>query len=83
VAAGVRHVGHRADIDYTAYPFDRVRLPAYSTVNLSAEGDVVGTPDRTATLTLRVENLLDASYQEAANFPARGRTVWIGARARF
>jgi vitamin B12 transporter len=78
---GVRHAGSRADIDYTA--FERVRLPAYSTVNLSAEGDVVGTPDRTATLTVRVENLLDAWYQEAANFPARGRTIWLGARAKF
>jgi vitamin B12 transporter len=78
---GIRHVGGRADIDYTA--FERVRLAAYSAVNLSAEGDVLGTPDRTATLALRVENLLNASYQEAANFPARGRTIWLGARARF
>jgi outer membrane receptor protein involved in Fe transport len=78
---GVRHAGSRADIDYTA--FERVRLPAYSVVNLSAEGDLIRTPDRTATLTLRVENLLDAPYQEAVNFPARGRTIWLGARARF
>ncbi len=83
LAAGVRHVGHRADIDYTEYPYQRVQLPAYSTLSLSAEGDVLGAVDRTATLTLRVENLLDASYHEAVNFPARGRTVWLGARARF
>jgi len=81
VGLGVRHAGSRADIDYTS--FERVRLPGYSVVNLSAEGDVVGMPHRTATLTLRVENLLDGSYQEAVNFPARGRTVWVGARARF
>ena len=83
LAVGARHVGRRADIDYTEYPYRRVVLPAYSTLNLSTEGDVLGPPDRTATLTLRLENLLNASYQEAVNFPARGRTVWLGARARF
>lgn len=83
VSAGVRHVGHRADIDYAEYPYERVRLPAVTTMSLSAEGDILAAADRTATLTLRVENLLDARYQEAANFPARGRTMWLGARARF
>ncbi|MBI2072992.1 MAG: TonB-dependent receptor, partial [Gemmatimonadetes bacterium] len=79
----VRHVGRRGDLDYSEYPFRRVGLNAYSTVGLSAEGDVLEAVGRTVTLTLRVDNLLDASYQEAVNFPARRRTVWVGARARF
>lgn len=83
LSLGVRHVGRRADIDYADYPYQRVGLPAYTTVGFSAEGDVLRTVDRAATLTLRVENLLGADYQEAMNFPARGRTVWVGARARF
>jgi outer membrane cobalamin receptor len=31
-------------------------------------------------LLLRVENLLDANYQEVRNYPARGRTVLAGVR---
>ncbi len=83
VALGVRYVGRRADLDYTGYPPGRVMLPAYSTVGVSAEGDVVRAGDRAMTLTLRVENLLDAAYQDAVNFPARRRTLWLGAKAKF
>lgn len=83
LALDMRYVGRRADLDYTGYPPMRVTLAGYTTVGVSAEGDVLPTADRQVTLTLRVENLLDAAYQEAANFPARRRTVWLGARARF
>lgn len=83
LAVGIRHVGSRADLDYTDYPPTRVLLPAYSMVSLSAEGDVLTGADRAITLTVRLENLLDAAYQEAVNFPARRRTAWLGARARF
>jgi vitamin B12 transporter len=83
LGGGVRYLGARADIDYAEYPFQRVKLPGHVTLALSAEGDVFQAADRTATVTLRVDNLLDASYQEAAHFPARGRTLWLGARARF
>jgi hypothetical protein len=31
--------------------------------------------------TVRVENLFDLEYAEIVNFPARGRTVIVGARA--
>ena len=30
----------------------------------------------------RVENALDRRYEEVLHFPARGRTVWIGASYR-
>jgi outer membrane cobalamin receptor len=78
-----RHVGARADLDYTGYPPARVVLPAYGTVSLSLEGDVLSAEDRSVTLTARVEDLFDTPYQEVVNFPARRRTVWLGARARF
>ena len=58
-------------------------LPAYGTVSLSLEGDVLSAGDRSVTLTARVEDLFDTPYQEVLNFPARRRTVWLGARARF
>jgi len=82
LALAVRHVGRRQDVDYSGFPGARVSLPAYATVGIGAESDVLESSDRALTLTLRVENLLDAPYQEAVNFPARRRTVWLGARAR-
>jgi len=82
-ALSVRHVGTRADLDYTGYPPARVALPGYATVGVSVESDVLSAPGRVFTLTARVENALNAAYQEAANFPARGRTGWLGVKARF
>jgi vitamin B12 transporter len=82
-ALSVRHVGARADLDYTGYPPARVALPPYTTVGLSLEGDVLAAADRVVALTAGLENAFDAAYQEAVNFPARGRTAWLGARARF
>lgn len=82
-ALAARHVGTRADLDYTGYPPARDTLPGYTTVGVSVEGDVLSAQDRTVTLTVRLENALNAAYQEAVNFPARRRTVWLGAKARF
>jgi vitamin B12 transporter len=79
----LRYVGDRDDLNYSGYPPERIVLRGYATVGLAAEVDVVRAVDRATTLTVRLENLFDAKYEEAANFPARGRTMWLGARARF
>ena len=42
-----------------------------------------GAAERRTTLTVRVDNLVDTAYEEILHFPARGRTVWLGARAVF
>ena len=34
-------------------------------------------------LDARIENLLDARYQDVKNFPARGRTLLFGGRLAF
>jgi vitamin B12 transporter len=71
------YVGGRDDLDFNGFPASRVRLDAYTRVDLAAEA-----PLRTAGLraTLKVENVLDSSYEEASNFPARGRIVFVGVR---
>jgi vitamin B12 transporter len=79
----VHHVGRRADLDYAVYPAERVALPAYTTVGAGAAFRLIRVADRETTLSLRVDNLLDTAYEEVLHFPARGRTVWVGARARF
>ncbi|MEJ2186984.1 MAG: TonB-dependent receptor [Gemmatimonadota bacterium] len=81
---GVRHTGPRDDVDFAAatYPAPRVALPPVTTLNLSGDYalHVLG---QHATAVLRIHNLLDASYQEIAGFPARGRTVALGLQLRF
>jgi vitamin B12 transporter len=82
LGASFRHVGARDDLDYADFPAKRVVLAPYSTVALSVEADALKTADRATTVTLRVENLFDVRYQEALHFPARGRTLWLGAKTR-
>lgn len=83
--AQVSHVGRRSDRDFTQYPAAPVIDPAYTTVDLGGEVPVT-TPaaGRPATsLTLRVENLFDATYQSIYNFPMPKRSVFAGARVTF
>lgn len=79
----VRGIGRRDDLDFSGFPAERVRLPTYVTVDLAASWPLVRAPNGAAKLapTLRVENLLNHSYEELANFPARRRTIFAGARA--
>jgi vitamin B12 transporter len=83
LGAVLTYVGSREDIRFAQFPAPsrRVTLPAYATLDLSAawtgihplrRGPAVG-------LTARVENLFDERYEQVAGFPARGRTVRVGA----
>jgi len=81
----VTYVGARADQDFSTFPATRVTLPAYARVDLAL--DLTLLRERGAapgvSATARVENLLDAAYDEVERFPARRRTVFIGAHLRF
>ena len=72
--------GDRADYDYAAFPAVPVTLPPHTRVDWAgsyALGRGRG-PWPDFTLTARVENLLNARYQDVKNFPARGRTLLFG-----
>ena len=73
-------VGERDDLDFAAgFPAPRVVLPAYATLDLSAEhGLPISGPD--TRILLRVENVLDARYETISGFPAPGRLVRLGVR---
>jgi vitamin B12 transporter len=79
---GVRYVGRREDLDFTDYPATRVWLPAYHVLDLSLDRTLrLGpNPAPDLDLTLRVENLLGARYQEVLGFPARRRTILLEGR---
>jgi outer membrane cobalamin receptor len=80
----VTYVGERQDQGFSTFPFPRVPLPAYARVDCAAALDVVHRRAAAPALavTLRIDNLLDHAYEEVKNFPARGRTILVGARAR-
>ena len=82
VALNIQHVGNRDDCNFAEFPAERLELPSYTRVGLGAEMTIV--PRRgsapAVTLTGRVENLFDESYQEVFGFPARGRVVFVGGR---
>ncbi|HXQ27711.1 MAG TPA: TonB-dependent receptor [Gemmatimonadales bacterium] len=78
----VTYVGSRPDQDYSTFPATRVTLPAFGRVDVATRIPLVrsrGTAPELAA-TARVENLLDAAYDEIEGFPARRRTVFVGAR---
>lgn len=82
VTGTVRYVGARDDRDFTAYPAETVLLPSYVRVDVSGEVGMWRAPAGHPALTLtgRLENLLDAAYEEVLGYPAPGRTVTVGVR---
>lgn len=81
LAANLRYVGTRDDVDFAV--FERAALPAYATLDVAAETDVVRAGARRLAVTLRIANLLDETYEEVFNFPAPGRAVSVGVRGVF
>lgn len=75
-------VGDRLDENFSTYPATRVTLPAYLRLDAAGEVRLVaargGRPGVAATL--KVENLLDARYEQVLNFPSRRRAVYAGLR---
>jgi len=75
--------GDRDDIDYTT--FAPVTLPPHTRVDLAGTYALIRGHGAAPGLAIntRIENLLDARYEDVKNFPAPGRTVWLGAEVRF
>ncbi len=81
----VTRVGERADRDFRPFPAKPVVDPAYTRVDLGGNLPLRSLDPKLTGIefTLRVENLLDASYQSVFNFLSPRRTVLLGARAAF
>lgn len=67
-------IGERDDRDFAAYPVAPVVLPAYTRVDLSATMPI----GAGLSALVRVDNLLDARYDEIARFRAPGRLAFVG-----
>lgn len=82
----VQHVGGRDDLDFSdplEFAGVRVTLPAYTTVDLSGELQVLRRDARlrSVVLTAALRNALNERYAEIRNFPAPRRTIMLGLRA--
>ena len=85
LSLAVAYVGERQDRDFSSPSSPRVPLPSYVRVDCAAELDVVVPRGSTPGFAIsgRVENLLDHSYEEVKNFPARRRAIFVGGALRF
>jgi vitamin B12 transporter len=74
----VTYTGRRDDRDFSTFPATPVELPSWTRVDVGVTQPFelgAGFEFR-----VRIENLLGASYEEIANFPAAGRSLTIGLR---
>jgi vitamin B12 transporter len=85
IGGSLTYVGQRDDVDFNAFPSQRVALPAYAVVDLAAEVQLLhgGLGRRALSATVRAENLFDAGYDQVVGFKGRPRGVFGGARFRF
>jgi vitamin B12 transporter len=79
-----RFVGERDDLDFAgAWQGARISLEPYAVFDVAGELTALRTSRLGEfALTVRIENLFDAQYEDIANFPGRGRALYLGARAR-
>ncbi len=73
-------VGERADRDFVPFPAVPVTLPGYTKVDFSFVQPLPSHIRGGIALEGRVENLLNAQYQEIDHFQAPGRELFIGLR---
>ena len=78
VSLGLRRVGAREDVDFTAFPSERVTLDAYTLARIAVTWNVA---DRMR-LFGRIENLFDAEYEEVLDFGTAGRAAYLGVAYR-
>ena len=78
VTLGVRWVGERDDLDFSVFPSQRVVLDSYLVARIAASWEV-----RDAVrLFGRIENVLDADYEEVLDFGTPGRAAYVGVAFR-
>ncbi|WP_068302649.1 TonB-dependent siderophore receptor [Pararhodobacter sp. CCB-MM2] len=78
LSADLRHVRRNWDTQFWG-AYATVELPSYTTVDLAAQYDLT---DR-VTLVGRVSNLFDVEVMDVWGYAGRGRSAYVGLRARF
>jgi len=74
VQTAVSYTGSRDDMDYAAWPAERVTLESYTVTNVTASYEII--PH--ARVYGRIENLFDRQYEEILTYGTPGRAVYVG-----
>jgi vitamin B12 transporter len=75
----VTYVGHRDDQDFASFPAPRVRLPAYTRVDVALRGELWrGGQLPGVSLAAHVQNAFNARYEDVLHFVAPRRTLLVG-----
>lgn len=69
------YTGERLDTDFSSFPFEDVRLDAFSLFNLYFKQEVI---DNTLSIFLNVENIFNEAYVEILGFTTRGTNARLG-----
>jgi len=79
LVAITRYVGARRDVDFSVFPAATVELPAYVDLGVRYQYRTPGG----WTMTIGMDNALDARYEVVKGFPAPGRRLFVSASGRF
>lgn len=82
LGAGLTWVGDRDDIDYNAFPAQRVVLPAYFTADFNA-AYTLPLQGPALTLEFQIQNAFDEVYQTVVGYPGRPRAMVAGVKVEF
>ena len=85
LGGSVVYTGARSDVDFNQFPAELVELPAYTTVNIAGELEIIhGAPGRPGFSAIgRVENLFNEGYDQVVGFRGQRRGVFGGAKFQF
>jgi vitamin B12 transporter len=79
LAAVLRYVGPRHDLDFSMFPAAPVELPGYVDLGLRYQYRI----SDFVTVTVGLDNVLDARYEVVKGFPVPARRAFISASGRF
>ena len=74
--AAAHLVGRQQDFSFAAFPAQRVRLEGYQLLRAAAAFQITANLE----LSLRLENLLDDSYEDVLGYQTPGRAAYFGVR---
>ena len=77
--------GSRSDRDFSSFPATPVKLQSYAVFSVGGRWEIFPSAQSLSRLVfdMRVENVLDAEFQEVFGFPAPGRGLYVGLSLNF
>lgn len=74
ISANVRYIGKRYDLDFSAFPAERVELKEYTLVDFTASYDLFSF----LSLYVKADNVFDTEYEDVLYYGTLGRSFYLG-----